>query len=228
MRLPLVRPHALLFDLDGVLINSMRYHTQAWQLAVRTCVGGRVSRAEIYRREGEPGFVTAHDLLRAQGCPQTIHAVRMLLRAKEERFMALRDRVRLYPAAHRLLTVVEKSGLPLGLVTGTSRSEVVRIVPAKVRQQFAVVVTGDQVRCGKPHPAPYVVACKRLHQRPHNVLVVENAPFGIASARAARIGWIIAVATSLSADQLHGADVIVPSLASLCVYLRRLLHHPAN
>ena len=227
-RQPPRHPRGLFFDLDGVLVDSMCYHAQAWQMAVRRCLRVNVSRAEIYRREGEPGRVTARDLLCRHGQLPTTRAVQELLQDKERRFLALRRRVRLFPAALELLTIAGRNGLPLGLVTGTSQSEVERVVPPSVMRHFVVVVTGDQVPRGKPDPAPYRMACRRLRQRPASVVVVENAPFGIASARAAGAGWVIAVATSLAAAQLRDADVVLPSLRALCRYLRALLGHVAN
>ena len=217
------RLRALLFDVDGVLLDSMRSHARAWQTAVRRIVGGHVARAEVYRREGEPGAVTARDFLHLHGRRSTAIAVEALLREKERCFKASGRSVGVYPAARPLIRLVEQSGLPAALVTGTSRSEILRVVPAWVRRRFTALVTGDQVRYGKPHPEPYRLACRTLRQDPRQVAVIENAPFGIASARAAHIGWIIAVGTSLPLAHLRGADVMLPSLGALHRYLRRLL-----
>lgn len=217
------RPRALLFDVDGVLLDSMRYHARAWQAAIRRLLRGRVAQEEIYRREGEPGAVSARDFLRLHRRRPTAGAVAALLGEKERRFAAYRRRVRVYPAARPLVRLVAASGLPAALVTGTSRAEILRVVPARVRRHFAVLVTGDQVRRGKPHPEPYWLACRRLAQDPRRVAVVENAPFGIASARAAGAGWIIAVGTSLPPSRLRGADIVLPTLGAVHRHLRRLL-----
>lgn len=222
-RRPRIPPRALLFDVDGVLIDSMRYHARAWQWAVHRVLGGRVTQLEIYRREGEPGAVTARALLRSHDRRPTAAAVAELLGEKERRFKAQRRMIHLYPAARPLVRLVGESGLPAALVTGTSRAEMLRVLPAWARRRFAALITGDEVRHGKPHPEPYRTACRRLRQDPRQVAVIENAPFGIASARAARIGWIIAVATSLPSAQLRVADVVLPSLRALHRYLHRLL-----
>lgn len=220
---PPFAPQAFLFDLDGVLVNSMRYHAAAWQCAVRTVLGTSVPRLDIYRREGERGSVTAHDILRLHRRRATPAAVRALLRWKETAFMRRRTQIRPYPVARPLLALLQRSKLPLALVTGTSRAEVRRILPAWMRRRFTAVITGDQVRHGKPHPEPYRAACRRLRQDPRQVVVVENAPFGIASARAAGIGWVVGVATSLPAAHLRQADVVLPSLKALHRYLHGLL-----
>ncbi len=226
--LPASTPRALLFDLDGVLLDSMRYHARAWQSAVRAVLGESVVREEIYRREGEPGRVTARDLLRLHHRQPTSSTVRELLRRKEEIFMRARAHIHLYASVRPLLMLLRRRGVPLALVTGTSHTEVERILPVGVRRHFRVVVTGDQVRHGKPHPEPYVVACRRLRQSPRHVAVVENAPFGIASAHAAGVGWVIGLATSLPAVHLRQADVVLSSLSVLRPYVRRLLRQPGG
>ena len=219
-------PRAVLFDLDGVLVDSMRFHVQAWQSAVRSVLNGRVAAQEIYRREGEPGRVTARDVLIAHGRRPTATAMAALLEEKERCFMACRWRIRPYRCARRLLAVAQCSGLPLGLVTGTSQPEVRRMVPAWMRAVFRVLVTGDRVRRGKPHPEPYRTACRWLRVDPERTLVVENAPYGIASAQSAGIGCVVGVATSLPRTALRDADVTVPSLEVLCELLEQRLRYP--
>jgi len=76
------------------------------------------------------------------------------------------------------------------------------------------VVTGDSVKKGKPHPEPYLKAASVLGLRPKQCLVVENAPFGIASAKKAGM-FCIAITTSLPRDYLKQADIIVDRLEDI-------------
>ena len=100
--------------------------------------------------------------------------------------------------------------MPLALVTGTSRHEFAKIMPAALKRLFAVIVTGDAVERGKPHPGPYRKALARLGVCPRRALVIENAPFGIRSARRAGT-CCVALETSRTRRDLAGADRIVPS-----------------
>ena len=233
------RPIAVCFDLDGVLIDTMPHHARAWQAALNP-LGLRISRRAIYQWEGEPGLVTARRLLRRSAGHQdqaecrnrwgsgrgtgpraTPGAVQALLRDKERRFAALARGVRVAQSWRTLLRQLKQRQVRLGLVTGTSRQEVERVVPAAVRRAFEVIVTGDQVTRGKPDPEPYRTTCRHLRTRPADTLVIENAPYGIRSARRAGIGLILALASSLPARYLHEADLVVTSPQQL----RQLLVH---
>ena len=206
---------AVCFDLDGVLIHTMPLHAQAWQEAL-VPLGLRVSRREIYAWEGESGTVTAATLLRRGRRTASRQAIAALLRRKERRFQQLARRVRVDPALTPWLHRLARRGIRLGLVTGTSSREVRRVVPKKILEGFDTVVTGDQVRQGKPHPEPYRTAFHRLRIRPHQAIVVENAPYGIRSARRAGAGLVIAIASSLPKRFLREAHLAVTSATQLC------------
>ena len=212
---------AVCFDLDGVLIDTMPLHARAWQEALAQ-VGRRVTRREIYLWEGESGSVTARTLLARAGSRPSARAVRRLLTDKECRFNRLARRVTVDRRSMALLGGLARHGLRLGLVTGTSRREVNRVVPDRVLQRFEVIVTGDRVRRGKPHPEPYRTAFRRLRVAPRRVAVVENAPYGIRSARGARAGLIIALASSLPRRFLRDADLVVGTTKALGSALMRL------
>src|SRR6185295_8398166 len=154
-------PRGICFDLDGVLIDSMPLHAQAWQEALAT-FGIRVPRLAIYEWEGEPGIVSARTLLRRRFRRPTGAQIAGLLRAKERRFKTLGRGIRVLPPLQRLLGRLKHRGLGLALVTGTSADVVRRVVPANTRNLFDTIVTGDRVRHGKPHPEPYLTAMRRL------------------------------------------------------------------
>lgn len=210
---------AICFDLDGVLVHTMPLHARAWQEAGRAR-GLRVLKRDIYAWEGESGTVTARTLLRRRQ-PVTTAAIAELLRDKERRFAGLARRIRVEPRLARLLGRLAARGIRLSLVTGTSAGEVRRIVPRRVLAAFAVVVTGDRVRRGKPHPEPYRTAMRRLGVLPRETVVVENAPYGIRSARRAGVGLVIALASSLPKRFLREAHVVVGSAAGLESTLER-------
>jgi HAD superfamily hydrolase (TIGR01509 family) len=213
--------NAVCFDLDGVLVDTMPLHAQAWLEACRHR-SLRVSRLEIYTWEGEPGMVTATRLLARQGRPATRGAIDGLLADKERRFIRLARRIRVIPRLARLVRWLASQHLRLALVTGTSSGEVRRIVPAGLRSAFDVIVTGDQVRHGKPRPEPYRTAMRKLRVRPSEAIVVENAPNGIRSARLSGAGLIIALTSSLPRAFLRDAHGIVNSAGGLEAVLQRL------
>lgn len=197
----------------------MPLHAEAWQ---RTATAHQltVSRRQIYEWEGESGTVTARTLLVRHHRPPTPQAIRALLDEKERRFTRLAARLRVDARLARLIHQLAREGSRLALVTGTSSREVARLVPKRLLGRFCVVVTGDRVRRGKPHPEPYRRAFKALNIAPKDALIVENAPYGLRAARRSRARIVIGLTSSLPKRFLHEADLIVSSIPQLCATLR--------
>jgi beta-phosphoglucomutase len=210
-----------------VLIDTMPLHAKAWQTALASH-GLRAAKRAIYEWEGEAGIVTARTLLSQRGARPSDGEVSALLAAKERCFRKFARRVRMIPALVRLVQRLDRKGVRLALVTGTSSGEVRRIVPIAVRRRFSVIVTGDRVRRGKPHPEPYATAMRTLGVRPRATVVVENAPYGIRSARRAGAGFVIALASSLPRRFLHEAHLVVPSVPKLVKVLERQFGSDGN
>lgn len=211
------------FDLDGVLIHTMPWHATAWQEAARR-FGCRVSRREIYLWEGEPGLVTATRLLRrTRSSSRPKPSPQELLLEKERRFKRLARAVQVQPLLRTLIVQLARRHVRLALVTGTSSRELPRILSSAFLKRFQVIVTGDRVRHGKPHPEPYRRAMRALRARSSQTIVVENAPNGIRSAQRAGCGLVIALASSLPKRHLAQADVIVSTAAQLRALLQRKL-----
>lgn len=213
------------FDLDGVLIDSMPLHAAAWQETFRR-IGFSVTRRDIYEWEGEPGRVTARTVLSNGGLSPSARLITKLLREKERRFSRLAHSLEADPQLAALLPRLSEHRIPTALVTGTSRRELRTLLPRTILARFHTIITGDQVRRGKPHPEPYQRAFRQLGVAPRQAIVVENAPYGIRSAARARAGIVVALASSLPRRFLHEADLIVGSTRPLCRQIARLLQLP--
>jgi len=96
--------------------------------------------------------------------------------------------------ASGLLVDLKKEGYKMALVTGTARREVGHILPTDLLKLFDYTLTGDEVKAGKPDPEPYTRALEALELSSQEAVVIENAPFGITSAKRAGI-YCIAVCT---------------------------------
>ena len=206
------RFEAFLFDMDGVLTDSMPNHWEAWQ-KVFADLGVIVDREEILRREGEKGMVTLKSVLERSGVRTSPEVLAQALERKEHLFRSF-PKPALLPGARELVHELWQSGARVALVTGTSLNEARSNLPADLFEKFDTVVTGDQIDHGKPDPEPYQVALERLGVQKTRALVIENAPFGIASAKGAGL-TCIALTTSLPAAELAGADWVATSLHEL-------------
>lgn len=206
------RFQAFLFDMDGVITDSMPFHYEAWRRVFES-FGIFVSREEILKREGEKGIVTLKSICSERGRPLPEDETRKALQKKEEIFRSL-ARPKLFPGAAALVREIRESGRRLALVTGTSEREARFHLPPDVLACFDVLVSGDRVTEGKPHPEPYRTALRLLGARADESLVVENAPYGIQSARRAGLRCV-AVTTSLPPEYLQDAHKIVRDLEEL-------------
>ena len=207
----------VLFDMDGVLIDSMPEHYRAWSAALGE-LGLSIEEEEIYLREGEKGEITARDVLKREGILPTARAIREILDMKEEIFRSS-SKIKPFPSAERVVAETAALGLPLGLVTGTSAGEMERVLPEPIRRYFSAFVTGDRVKYGKPSPEPYLTGILALHIQPKQALVVENAPYGIRSAVTAG-ATCVAIRSVLSDEHLAGAHFLLDSIDDLPAFLK--------
>jgi len=208
---------AVIFDMDGVITNTMPYHFTAWK-KIYEAEGFCLTKEEIYVREGQPGYNTIREISKKHGLFFSEDRVRQILDKKEKLFKKIVRR-RFIPGARNFLHFLKKKGFVLALVTGTARHEVVHILPKKLLGLFSVVVTGSEVRRGKPHPEPYLIALKKLRLKPKDVVVLENAPFGIHSAKRARLSCV-ALETSLPKEYLKDADLVFTSFKDMRRHMR--------
>ncbi len=203
---------AVIFDMDGVITDTMPFHFRAWEKIFKN-EGLHVTECEIYLREGQPGNVTIKEIFRERGLRLSREILARILRAKEEMFKESVGR-HFISGSRPYIRTLKSRGYMLALVTGTARHEVVKILPKSILGLFDVTVAGDEVEKGKPDPEPYLIALKKLGIKPREAVVLENAPFGIQSARSAGIKCL-ALETSLPKKYLKGAYLVFASFDAL-------------
>jgi len=215
----------LIFDMDGVITDTMPYHLRAWK-AVFASQGIRASREDIYKREGQKGIDSVRELFKEKDKSYTDVIGKRLLCDKEELFKKIFKRK--FIAGSRLfIKKFHAQGFKLGLVTGTSRHEAQKLLPKGLWDCFDVTVCGCDVQNGKPHPEPYLKAIAKLKVSPQEALVFENAPFGIRSAKAAGLRCL-ALETSLPSSYLKNADAVFSSFKQIESKVKFIRHSEAK
>lgn len=220
------RLKAVLFDMDGVLFDSMPNHAYAWSHAM-TQFGLKMAPEEAYMHEGRTGSGTINILARRywkrEATPEEIERV---YQAKSDVFNACPEAGEM-PGAGILLNKVKASGRTPVLVTGSGQVSLIdrlnRHFPNIFEQRY--MVTSFDVKYGKPHPEPYLLGLQKAGIRPWEALVVENAPLGVQAGTAAGI-FTIAVNTGPLPDQVlrdAGANLLFPSMQSLCDHWEEIL-----
>jgi beta-phosphoglucomutase len=202
----------ILFDMDGVITNTMPDHYRAWESVLKD-EGIRVTHLDIYSREGQRGIFSVRELFAEYKKPLTATMAKRILEKKEMIFKK-RTKTRFISGARRFLKDVHRKGFIVGLVTGTARHEVEKILPEDLRNCFSAIITGTDVKKGKPHPEPFLKCLKALKLQAKEAVVLENAPFGIRSAKDAKI-QCLAIETSLPKKYLSEADYVFHSYADI-------------
>ncbi|MFT7538790.1 MAG: beta-phosphoglucomutase [Lysobacterales bacterium] len=200
---------AVIFDMDGVITNTMPYHYQAWK-QVLCDFGINVTHLDIYAREGQPGTRCLVELFEKYGHDYCENTAQALLAKKEKLFKEI-VKERYIVGARTFLKKLHCANIRLALVTGTARHEMLKILPIKLQDLFEVVITGNDVKYGKPHPEPYQKAIAKLKVSAESAVVIENAPFGVQSALGAGLRCF-ALETSLPAQYLNEATKIFKSI----------------
>lgn len=211
---------AVLFDLDGVLLDSMPFHIQAWQ-TVFSPFDISIKPDDIYSREGTKTIDLAGLLLSENGLDSGPTRREEIAKHKSEIYNTI-SKASLMPGTHDLLLKLAERQVAIAIVTSSFRENLQRIMPKEILQQFSVTVTGDDVQNGKPHPEPYIQGAERLKLGPSDCVVIENARLGIQSAHAAGMACA-AITSTQSRNHLKEAELIVNDLRELAVHVDALL-----
>lgn len=209
------RLKAVLFDMDGVLFDSMPNHAYAWSHAM-TEYGLQMTREEVYMNEGRTGSGTINMLAqRFWGRDATEEEKQLIYEAKSKVFNSLPE-AKPMPGALETLQAVKTKGLKIVLVTGSAQTSLLekleRSYPGFFHQEL--MVTGFDVKLGKPYPEPYLKGLQKTGIKPEEGIVVENAPLGVQAGHAAGI-FTIAANTGPLADEVlknAGADIVLPGM----------------
>ena len=215
-----LRPKAVLFDMDGVLYNSMPNHAIAWQESMAQ-FGIHMTAGDAYATEGARGVDTIRKMvLRQQGREIDEAEAQRMYDVKTQIFHSLPE-APVMEGMPELMQTLTDNGLMCCVVTGSGQRPLIQRIlsdfGAYVHEEH--ITTAYDVKQGKPHPDPYLMGLQKAGGlKPWEAVVVENAPLGIRAGVAARI-FTIGVNTGPLPDQTlldAGADLLFPSLAELC------------
>lgn len=213
------RLRAVLFDMDGVLYNSMPSHAKAWHRAMAH-FGYDLPEQEAYMHEGRTGASTINIVSRRQrGVEESEERIQEIYRVKSQFFNEYPPAEPM-PGALELLRKLQAQGLKILIVTGSGQASLLDRLNHHFPGVFCreLMVTAFDVKRGKPDPEPYLMGLQKGDLRADECVVVENAPLGVRAAKAAGI-FTIAVNTGPLPDNAltdEGADLLLPSMQALC------------
>ena len=175
---------ALLFDLDGTLVDSVYQHVLAWREALAD-EGIDLSVWRIHRRIGMSGGLFVRALSREVGKSISSEQAERLQQLHGEGVLRRLDQIRPLPGAVELLRGLSSMGVPWAIATSGrahSAHEIVRLLSVP---EGTVVITRDEVPYAKPNPDLFLAAAARLRRDPRDCFVVGDSVWDILAARRA-------------------------------------------
>ena len=209
-------PRVVLFDMDGVLYDSMPNHAIAWQESMAK-YGIHMTADDAYATEGARGVDTIREMVRRQQHREIDEAeAQKMYDLKSQTFHSLPE-APVMPGILNLMRQIHASGLQCGVVTGSGQRPLI----SRILKDFgdyvdeAHITTAYDVTRGKPLPDPYLMGLHKAGDlAPWQAVVIENAPLGVRSGHAARIFTIAVNTGPLPNNELlaAGANLIFSSM----------------
>ena len=206
---------AILFDMDGVLYDSMPNHSKAWSQAMER-FGMHMTPHDVYLNEGATGHDTVVRIsLRDRGYEASEQEINDIYGYKAALFRSMPE-ARVMPGALEVFRKAAAAGLKILIVTGSGQKNLIE----RVQRDYEGFITRDrmvtafEVKRGKPYPDPYLKGLQIAGVPANEAVVVENAPLGIRAAVAAGIDTI-AVNTGPLEDEILLAEKPVLLLHSM-------------
>ena len=214
---------AYFFDMDGVLFDSMPNHAIAWE-EVMKAHGLSFTARDCYINEGRTGeSVIREAFLNVLGREATQEEVKTIYAEKSAYYhQLLQTTTPPIPGVAEVLQYVKDCGSQIWVVTGSGMRTLLdslnTVFPTIFQQDR--MITAFDVTHGKPDPEPYLKAWERSGLKKEQCVVIENAPLGIRSGKAAGL-MVYAVNTGiLTNEDLAQADQVFNSMSELLAFLQ--------
>ena len=210
---------AILFDLDGVIVDSLHYHYLAWDHMFRE-IGGSVTEESIFLSEGMNSFEILPLFLKKFNVDLPVEKHKEFIESKRNYFRQI-VKLKYYPNAFETIEKLRDRGYTTALVTACARKNMEKSIDAEHQKLFEFIISGDEVAHSKPNPDPYLIAQKTLGLEVSECVAIENAPLGVESVKNA--GMIcIAVESTLGRQYLQKADFIINEIQELTGFFPKL------
>lgn len=214
---------AVIFDVDGTLLDTERIYMKAWKEAAAEA--GYVMPDSVLQKTRAVNAKDAARIFEEEiGNGFSYQAVRPIrVRIAEE--IIKRESPILKPGVLELLAFLEEKGIRLSVASSTNQQATrEHLAESRILDRFEVVVGGDMVTNGKPHPDIFLKAAEALGTAPQECIVVEDSPTGIRAAYAAGMKAVLVPdQAAITQEIIDMADVVLNSLLEMPAYLQTLI-----
>jgi beta-phosphoglucomutase len=203
----------IVFDMDGVIVDSHSAHRRAWKQFLES-IGRKATEEELdFILDGRK----REEILRYFLGELPPEQIRDYGQRKDEMLQRLGNGAQPIEGVVEFLETLKSAGIRAALATSAGQNRTRgTLSELGITEYFDAVVTGDEVRIGKPNPLIYVLAAGRLQENPENLVAIEDAVSGVKAAIGAGLRCIgIADASRAPRLRLAGAELVVPHFRSL-------------
>jgi beta-phosphoglucomutase len=195
----------------------MAYHFISWFEALRK-YDVRVMPGDIFGMEGAKWEKVINFAFKRSG-KKLDKTTSLEIRKERERLMKKYFKRYIFAQIPEILKFLKRRGFLMAIVTGSTIAEAKKMLPREIYKMFDTSVAGDMVKRSKPYPDSYLLAAKKLGVLPKECFVIENAPYGIKAAQAAKM-YCMAISTSLPRQYLKGCDIVFNNHNDFFKYLK--------
>lgn len=213
-------PKAVLFDMDGVLYDSMPLHAIAWVESMKQ-FGIHMTSADAYATEGARGIDTIRTMVKKQkGEDISLDEAQKMYDVKTEIFHTL-PTAAIFPGVRETMQKIKEAGMQIGVVTGSGQRPLIMRLLSDFGDFLdeAHIVTAYDVERGKPNPDPYLAGLQKAgNLKPNEGIVVENAPLGVQAGVAAGIFTVAVNSGPLPDEELtdKGCNLLYHKMSEFC------------
>lgn len=206
---------AILFDMDGVIVDSEPLHVAAFQATLKS--HGHTLIGEQYKQHfagktDEAGFEDYFDFI-----GETVETP-LIMDEKAKKYLELAaDQLTPYPGVVEFIQDLAKKGIPLALVTGSLEAEAkITLETFGLTEFFSSIVAAENITASKPSPEGYLKGAAALGIKPKDCIVIEDAPSGVKAAMAAGMRCVV-VTNTHTKEELAGATLALQQLKPGCL-----------
>jgi len=213
---------AVIFDLDGVIVDTAHYHFLAWKRLAKE-LGIELTEADNEKLKGVSRMQSLEVILALGGISLSDHDKEQLANKKNTWFVDYVERMvpeEIFPGVKPLLVKLREKGIKVGLASSSKNARTV-IQLLQIQHEFDTVVDGSMIVHSKPDPEIFLLAAKRLGVDPKDCVVFEDAEAGVEAALAAGMKCVGVG----SPEQLGKADQVISRTGDFPVELLEKLNN---
>ncbi|MFC2068481.1 HAD family hydrolase [Chloroflexota bacterium] len=218
---PRTKSKAVIWDMDGVIVDTAPYHFKAWQHVFQKR-GVNFNTEKFRSNFGQRNDAIIRNTL---GEDISLSEIEIIAGDKEESFRKkVKDNIKELPGVIKLMTSLKVQGFKMALASSAPIENIWLLTRSLgINSYFQVIISGQDVLEGKPSPQGFLLAAEKMDVAPRNGIVIEDAVAGVIAAKRAGM-HCLAVTNTHPRRSLNEADLVVSTLEAVAVKdLERLL-----